>query len=417
MGLELIDPAEMLGVVRTDTSSIIAFPRAADSVRTSALSRNLLGSYVDREFGLVRAGIVTQLRLPVSGVGAGQDNSGLVADSMVLAFVFDPQGYGYGNLDPQVFRVFELQDPLSLDSVYFSNRLPNVFPEDLVRDKGARIRPDPFSFAIVGSDSLLPQLRIPLELSFAQRLLDAWGTPDLASNAAFQEFLKGFWIVPDNGAQQPFQAGLLHLVPLEPRSKATIYYRNTLTGDTLAFDLAMDPNTQRYTTAEHDFSQAQSGELPLLLEDSTRADAVTHVQGLGGVRTELRFPHLEAYVEAGLTAVARAELLVPLAGTHYPFNPPPQLINIFRRSSTGELQVLPDQLAGIGAIGGEYDRTQRGYRFNITRYVQGIINGTVQENELVLVTSAGGVLADRAVLAGPGHPETPMVLEITFTTY
>lgn len=417
IGLDLLDPADALGVAVVDSTTVVAFPQVEDPLRTSALSRNLLGSYMDREFGLVSAGIVTQLRLPVSNVGAGQDNSGLVADSIVLAFQYDPTGYGYGNLDPQVFRVFELDEPLSLDSIYNHDRIPAHLPEDLVRYKGGLIKPAPLSAAIVGGDTLLPQLRIPLAPSLGQRFLNEWGLPTLASNTAFQEFFKGLWVVADNSGQLPYQGGIFNLTPITAGSKVTIYYRNTLTGDTLAFDLTIDANTQRYTTCTHDRDQLAVNELALALADSARGGTLMYVQGLGGLRTELRFPHLRRYHDAGLRAVAKAELEVNLAGDFYPFYQPPPSLNVFMRSATGTLQVVPDQLAGIGAIGGQYDAANKRYVFNITRYIQGVITGELPDRGLVLVAGAAAVSANRVVLASPTHPEKPMRLRLTFTTY
>ncbi|MCB0813260.1 MAG: hypothetical protein KDB87_08865, partial [Flavobacteriales bacterium] len=59
-------------------------------------------------------------------------NSGLVADSLVLALAYDASRFGYGNLGDQVFRVFEVTEDLLLDSIYQETEVPVVALQDLV---------------------------------------------------------------------------------------------------------------------------------------------------------------------------------------------------------------------------------------------------------------------------------------------
>ena len=87
LGLDLL-PGDPLGTT-VETTALRAFTVEDTVVRTSGLIAQLLGSYVDPQFGTVKAGLVAQIRLSANNVGLGQDNSGLVADSIVLALPFD----------------------------------------------------------------------------------------------------------------------------------------------------------------------------------------------------------------------------------------------------------------------------------------------------------------------------------------
>lgn len=98
LGLSVLDPADTLGTVRTDTVSIVAWTRIADSVQTSALSSNEIGSYLDPQFGRVTTGTVTQLRLSVNDVGPADES--LVCDSLVLSLAYSTVDPYYGTLDP-----------------------------------------------------------------------------------------------------------------------------------------------------------------------------------------------------------------------------------------------------------------------------------------------------------------------------
>ncbi|HOP43826.1 MAG TPA: DUF4270 family protein [Flavobacteriales bacterium] len=419
LGLDLVDDRDPLGVTSTDTLTLLAYAEPEPPVRTSALSRNVLGSYLDREFGSVATGIVTQVRLSTNNVGQGQDNSGLVADSLVLALAYDASRFGYGNLGDQVFRVFEVTEDLLLDSIYQETEVPVVALQDLVNSLRGEFEIRPFDSVSVGDGREVAQLRIPLKASLADRLLGAFGTSDMVDNAAFLDFFKGLWILPDNPDLEPYRTGALHFSLLSATSRMTLYYRNTLPGaeDTLSFDFLINDNCVRYTTARQDHTMAQDPHLEMLLADSTLGGERTYVQSLGGVRTRVAIPHLTELSERPGLALARGELVVPVVQPFYPFLTPPTLLFIFRTDEEGNDQLLPDQLLGQGVIGGEYDADAGEYRFNITRYLQRVITGEFPNNPLSLVPGSGGVQVDRAVLAGPQHPDRPMKLELTFTEY
>lgn len=416
LGLDLL-PGDPLGVV-VDTFELHAFTFADTSVRTSGLSAQLLGSYMDPQFGLVKASTVAQLRLSAINIGLGDDNSGLVADSLVLALPFNGVNYGYGNYDAQTFQVFELDEDLSQDSSYRSDRIPQIINEDLVVAHNGRIVPRPLSSAIIVGDTLDPQLRIPLSLELAERFLDAFGTGDLANSDAFVDFFRGVYITVDNPDQQPFQGGILYFNLTSSAAKATLYYRdnNDQPDLTRTVDFPINSNSVRYTVMEHDPTHAIDPVLTMALQDSTAPSSTVHVQTLGGLRTAIRMTDLLELNDSE-QILAKAELVVPVQGSYYPYYPPPATLFLFRQDSTGADVFLPDQLAGLGAIDGNYRESERAYHFNITRYVQRVLNGTYDNTGFEIVPGSGGVSANRVVLSGPAAAQDPMRLRLTFTTY
>lgn len=416
LGLDLL-PGDPLGIL-IDTNTLRAYTFEDTTIRTSGLTRQLLGSYLDQQFGLVKAGIVTQLRLSANNIGGGQDNSGLVADSLVLSLAFDGANYAYGNLNPQVFQVFELTEVLSLDSAYRTDDVPITLTTDLAAEPGRAITPQPFTKPYISGDSLVPQLRIPLDRLLAARFLDAFGTSSMADNTAFLEFFKGLYVTVDNGSQLPFQQGILYFNLLSSATKVTLYYRNTLVDPLapLSLDLLINSNSVHYSVVEHDRTQATDLGLPAALADTTAPAPVVYVQSLGGTRTAIRFPDLMEH--AGTNRVlAKAELVVPVLGPAYPYYPPPVQLFLFRKDSADKDVFLPDQLAGIGVIGGTYRSAEQDYRFNITRYVQGVLNGSIPNDGIEILSGGSGVSANRVLMAGPDRAENPMRLRLTFTTY
>jgi hypothetical protein len=417
LGLDLL-PGNPLGTT-VETTSLRAFTVEDTVVRTSGLSRQLLGSYVDPQFGTVKAGLVAQIRLSVNNVGLGQDNSGLVADSIVLALPFDGANTYYGNLDPQVFEVYEITDDLSVDSLYYSDRVPGFSADDLVADRGGSITPRPTLRPVVGSDTLAPQLRIRLSNELAGRFLAAFGTSVMTDNTAFLQFFKGLYVTVNNGPQLPFEQGVLYFNLLNTASKVTLYYKDTVSSDPelpRKFDLPINQNSVRYSVTEFDRSTAVDPGLNAALADTSLPAPATYVQAMGGLRTGILLPNIMEFANTNKT-LAKAELVLPISGTYNAFLGPPTQLFIFRRDSLGKDVFLPDQLAGIGAINGNYSASERSYRFNITRYVQGLLNGSIPSTGLELVPGSSGVSVNRAVLAGPTQAEGGMHLQLTFTTY
>ncbi|MBK9513445.1 MAG: DUF4270 domain-containing protein [Flavobacteriales bacterium] len=417
LGLDLL-PGDPLGTV-VELTDLHAYTLEDTAVRTSGLTRQLLGSYVDPEFGAVKAGFVAQLRLSVN-IAANQDNDGLEADSLVLALPFDASVATYGNLDPQVVQVFEVTESLSVDSLYYSDRVPEHDGSvDLVADRGGRITPKPGVRPIIGGDTLVPQLRIRLSQSLAERILGEFGEPGLVDNTAFVEFFKGLYVTVDNGQQVPFEQGVLNLNLLSSGAKATLYYKDlsSPTPDTqLRLDLPINQSSVRYNVVAFDRSQATTPGLAEAIADTAMIAERVYVQAMGGLRTGIRFPDLDSLTHQG-KALAKAELLVPIGGTFNPFTGPPTQLFVFRKDEDGKDAFLPDQLAGLGVIDGLYSSADRAYSFNITRYVQGLLNGSIPSGPIELVPGSSGVSVNRAVLAGPAGADGGMRLQLTFTTY
>ena len=415
LGLDLL-PGDPLGVV-IDTVELHAFTFADTSVRTNGLSVQLLGSYFDPQFGPMKAGVVAQLRLS-SNIALGYDSSGLVADSLVLALPFNGIDFGYGNFNAQTFRVFEMAEDLSLDTNYYSDGTPQFINVDLVADNRGTITPEPLALAILGDDSLAPQLRIPLSLDLADRFLNAFGSIDLASSLAFLQFFKGLYVTVDNPGQLPNQGGILYLALTGANSKATLYYHDLNEQPDLlrTLDLTINTNSVRYTLVEHHPELAIDPALPIALNDTISPASTVHVQTLAGARTAVRIPTLAGVDSAG-RVLAKAELILPVQGTYYPYYLPPATLFLFRKDSLGNDVFLPDQLAGIGAIDGNYRASERAYHFNITRYVQRLLNGTYPNTGFEIVPGSNGVSANRVVLSGPAATADPMRLRLTFTTY
>lgn len=414
LGLDLLDPADTLGLRTVDSTSIIAWPHVQEPFSTSSLSLNLLGSYVDDRFGQVTSNIVAQVALSANNVGPA--NSNLVCDSLVLDFVYNAADPTYGDLDPQVITVHRITEDLSIDSTYKNDRVPQFDPTDLVVGAPHLFTPDTLHGVVIDGDTLVPQLRIPLSLSLGQEFLSHWGGAELADNTAFVSYFKGLYVAPQAGARADRQGGIWYFNLRDGNSKLTLYYHDSTVGLAQHFDFVFGTTSVRYTQTSFDRSVATDPRVREALADSTRGQQEIYVQSLGGIRSEVRFPFLDQYAGTH-KAIAKAELVIPISGPYYYFYEPPVQVFAFRKADDGTDLLVPDQISGQGTVGGIFDATAQEYRFNITRWVQGVINGTYANTGLGLAAGSSGVSANRATLSGPAAADKPMKLLLTFTTY
>ncbi len=414
-GLEVLPPGGALGTVVIDTLPITAWTIEPKPSKTSGLSQNVLGTYLDPDFGLVTTGFATQVRLSTNNVGDGVNPDSLVCDSLVLSLAYEVTPYGYGNRDPQGFRVFRITEDLHADSLYNSDDVPASIPVDLIASTRSEFAIEPFQGPTIGGDTLSPQLRLPLSNELGEDLLDLWGGAVLDNNELFLQFFKGLLVIPNAEASVPYQQAALYFDLLNPDSKLTLYYHSPT--DTTSFDFIINTLCSRHTVSRFEHERALQPGVSLALADTATGQQQIYLQALGGLRGELRFPGLDNYSPSALTTLAKAELILPIAGDYYPLYMPPTQVFVFRKDEDGEDVLIPDQVPTQNQVGGVYDAEEKEYRLVITQWLQGVINGTYPNTGLGLVSGSNGITVNRAILAGPEHPVDRMKLRLTFTTY
>ncbi|MBL4655505.1 MAG: DUF4270 family protein, partial [Bacteroidia bacterium] len=183
-----VHPSSVNLDLKIDTTiRVDAFTIREDSLRTDELSRNLIGSYNDPVFGQSVASIYTQFRLTSSNLTFG-DNPTL--DSIVL--VLDYSGF-YGDASAAMnIEVYEVTEDFYKDSTYYSNKKLSY---DVTEDGKKTFIPNQLDEEKVDGNNTEKHLRIRLNNSLGQKLLDELGSNNLADNEAFSEFFKGLHII------------------------------------------------------------------------------------------------------------------------------------------------------------------------------------------------------------------------------
>lgn len=402
LGSDVIDSNTILGGTSIDTFSLVTYTIDEDSIISDNPSNVVLGSYIDPVFGSYNASFFTQLRLAGVDPNFGDPNT-IVIDSFVLALEYVGN---YGDLDPQTFEAYELEESMSLDSTYYSFSTLAYNALNLVPLDNATISPNTSSPSVVGGDSLAPQLRIHLDTLLARSLITeaTSGGTTFSSNDEFLEFFKGLYLRTNNLAQVSGEGAALYLNINDPSSKATIYFQQD--GEPTSYDLIINSDCADFTKIAID----QTGtNVEAVIQDSTVGQNTYYAQAFG-TRAALSFPGILSLPEN--IVIHRADLSLPVQfQTGYKYQPGTNISVATRADSSST------NLVNIGVFG-VYNPAEKQFNINIREYVQSIVNKDLPLTELVVSPLYFINSAERIVFNGSNTiNKTKPKLTITYTTY
>jgi hypothetical protein len=399
-----------LGLNTVDTFDIRTYVEVIDSVSSNLKSVDMLGSYQDPKFGTVDYSLVSQILLSSNAPNFG-DVMNISVDSVVLAMKFSTLNSvsKYGELDPQTFEVYELDQDIYYDSAYYTFSSVTVKPTNLVELGSEVITPDPFNDAVVGDDTLSPQLRIRLDTNLGWQLINAQATGDLIDNETFKAFFKGLQVKVNNGMQSNNEGSVLYLDLIDLTSKLTIYYKE----DTIAksFDFTIDAdNNCRFNQANFD----NSGTYVEQVINDTVSGQYEFFYQANNIWSAIEFPDLLSIQDNQGLIVNKAELIIP--AQFYPTDElfVPENMFVLFKDSLGKDFLIPDYTNPDGA----YYEADGAYHFLITRYVQRVMTGEYPNNGLRLSNQYFFSTATRAILNGPlSTNKMKPKLIITYSNY
>jgi len=406
LGLDIINlPGDRFGMNYTDTFSVRAWSVFEDSLQTSGVFLNLLGSYSDPLFGVTTAGIYTQALLSTNNVSFGNQ---AVGDSLILTLRFN--GYYGDSAASHRVRVYEI-DPAATfhkDSTFYSNQ--SLPLGDLLFDQVVQFNPTDSTW--FKGTKVPPLLKLSLNSTLIQKFLNASGTADLANNTAFRTFFKGLHITVDaEGTPNKGSIGYFNLNA--DLSALTLFYHNDK--DTLVYPFVINDECAKFTNYNHNgYTSAEPG---LLMQDTNGVNDRLYLQAMAGVKIRVKFPHIKTLKGEGPVGIARAELVLKPDPTDFSastFTHPPKL-TIVRINDEGKNAFIPDFLEGETFMGGTYDPVRGEYRFRITRHLQALLNEQYQDHGLAILVSGASVMANRVAIHGnSGLVGKNLRLEIVF---
>ena len=402
LGKDILDDDTYLYGTTTDTFDILSYTIEEDSIITDNAANVVLGSYTDPTFGKFNASFYTQIRLAGIDPNFG-DPSTIIIDSFVLALKY--VGY-YGDLKPQTFEVYELNEDINIDSTYYAFTNKSTKPNNLVPLGLGTITPDPINKTIVGGDSLNPQLRIPLDTNLAKALITeaTSGSATFSSNEAFLSYFKGIKIQTNNGNQASGNGGIFYFNLSDPASKMTIYFHQA--GLSKTFDLLINSSCADFIHIDKDYSGTP---IDQILQDSTMGNTAFYAQAFN-LRAIVKIPGLSALSKNKI--IHRAELHLPIQfQSFYRYKPG---VNISVATRIKESETAYTSLGVLGTL----DDFNKEFKIDLKQYVQAILNQDIENTGLILSPRYFINSSERIIFNGKNtNNKFAPRLVVTYTTY
>lgn len=419
------------------------FSEVMDSARIRKTDEHFLG-YISNDplFGKTSASIFLELKPPSPRFSFGADKDSLYLDSVVLVLGY--RGTYGDSAIPQKANVFQIDQNSNFkaDSFYLL-RSNNFTYNNLLGSRTFTPQSLDDSISLFRERSK-NQLRIRLNNSFGQALLRQDTTGAFASDSAFRAFFKGFAVIPD----QAFGGNaVMGFFLTDTNTKLAIYYKSDKNGrrDTAVTTFKFTGNSASANLVKRDYAgsalQASLG--------GNNPDPLVFIQNTPGTYARIRIPGL---ANISNRIVHRAELIVEQVrhSSDDMFPPPFYLFLDAFDTAKKKFRTIPFDLVFDGS--GQLNSTSFGldarrssdpsgnsisvWRFNISRYIQRVLNKTEPVYELRLSspfllfdlykTAAGNdveqsfsvntsTTVGRVRVGGGNHPLQPMRLRIIYS--
>jgi len=420
-GIDLVPDSLKIKTNATDTFSVVAYTDTIGALQTENVSKILVGKYTDPILGEISASFVTQL-IP-SNINADsilKQNS--EADSLVIYLRFPASGlktYGdsTGTCKIDIMRVNKYLDDVDtyyhIDSIAASDLTPlmsiNLNPTDIFQeadDVYEAALADTAGGNVPDSANLKPIPILSIKLSDAVRdeVFELIGT-SIGGGQTFAQEFGGLYFKPNSDT---ISNTLSIFDYLDQETKAVLYYKTDLT-DSLEYTLALNSSTTRFNLFEHTYN------IDVLDNLGNNQDSVVYVHGIAGLRTKIFFPDIEELKKQGRYAVNRAELFLTAESsslTHESDYPAPTSLYLTRINDDGIENGLQEYSSQDGYTAIDYIDGK--YIFDITLYIQKILDGEINNNGLILRLPDENVNPSRVILTSGIHTNK-MQLILTLT--
>lgn len=302
VGLGIQPTNAELSVIFDNSSGLLAHSIPEDSVRTDAnvIQTGMIGSLADPVFGKTKAELYSQFRLSENGQSFGTDP---IFDSVILSLHYT--GYYGDTSSSQTVRVYELGEDMNPDTAYYSNQMLSYNEDEIGL---LTFIPGERDSVTVGEVKLPAQLRIPLSEEFGQKILYADATV-YDDNDSWLEFMKGLHIAVDDVAAQ---GGIAMFDMFSANTALTIYYKTSDEQDTLSFTFLSNSSCARFANYDHNSYQDASPifRSQVLDGDTSLGAELFYLQGMGGVKAQIRLPDIMEFFADGRVAINEARLVL-----------------------------------------------------------------------------------------------------------
>lgn len=380
-----------------DTNTVFTKLMKVDSTLANFTSTSVLAYFKDPTFGTTTSNIAVALTLPNTNPAYGT-NSVLDSAVLVLPFVRFYGDSANTNYSVEVRQLNEVLFNVNAKTYFNTKRWAvnsmvigsknfapkyrdSIILQDIIVGKKDSVKKVP------------AQLRIKLDKTFITNLILKADSLNFINNTVFNNLIKGFYISLNKTATTNNGGVLIFDTSSQNAAKIDLFYKKTATSgtiDTLTSSLAIQGGAG-YAVSEISWD-LNGAAVATELQSTGKNSTNLYFKGLSGTQVKVDFPYLNKLKALGTNvAINRAELILKVvSGTETPYKPIPRL-RIFRWDIAERALPIPDEIPGeprnLNLNYGIYNSTNKTYVFNVTGYVQDLLNGRIK-NYGTFITSA-----------------------------
>jgi len=419
-----------INLFHADTCAVVINTVADRQLISSGVTTGALGSMNDVFFGNTFASIYAQFLLG-PGVPSGSF-VGNVLDSAVLIMPYQSLTSKYGRCDKPIdVVVYQVSQSMVPGVTYYPNDVFQVYGQpvgirtNFVPDLNDSVYfTDPYHAQGSGStqipyDAQSPMLRVRLTDAFANQLMN---TPDSALQASltFINYLQGLYITTN---PSKVGDGLVFFNLGNGSCNISLYYHSTTGGvlDTSVYQF--QTNSYGVTVNHWDHYYGNTLVQKALTNPNPNGDKIAYVQSGAGTKLKVKLPTLKNLPQN--IGITKAELIMPILDTLLadPSYPPPSALVMYRIDDTLGVDALnSNNYSGIGSLTTRVDNNNNSYLcyvFNITEYVQRVLNGYYSNNNGYYIGYSYTTNPNRVIILNDPSDRTKLSkycqLKITYT--
>ena len=389
IGSGILPQVDFVNLVSSDTFSVSSYTRYIDTLRSTNPFYSYLGSLYDPYFGLSTADFVSQLWLYSSWPSTGAS-----VDSLLMSLhVVDVVGEYIGD---QVVNIYEVDEFMHLDSVYYTNR-------------SVPVKQFLASFTIppgLESDTII---QVHLPISMADEFLRDTSMLFLATDTIdFRNYFNGLYFE----YPQSDNYHLLKLDMLGGDSFITLFFTDSTTFAN-SYTFLFNSKAVLYNRYNHDLEAAEPDKKIKYINQPVE-DTLSYAQGLNGVFTQITIPGLEDLKDQMPVGINKARLFLPayVNTTDYTEDLIPESVVARYVDSEGARRYIPDFLLSPDFFDGSYNAINDQYVLNITNFVQQYLEGEIPEPFIEIVLSS---FDESNLIMMANSATTAPHIEITYT--
>jgi hypothetical protein len=351
-----------------DSFDLVAYSVPIDSIPANRLTRNVIGNFNDPDLGTSNAVLIHQISLPINQfTWSGRTK----LDSVVLRLRLSSTDNYFGNHNQvRQLKAYLLDEDLTWDSIYFSNRKPKIKnPNQPIGSFTGIINISDTQRITLGTKvlELPPHVSIRMTDNFANLLHGAEQRGEFLNITAFKQAFKGIVIVDETPDVAPGSGAFFFVNPRSRNSALYAYY------DTLWAEFPIN-DLQEVVYNNFTHSSVLYANLQKPFQGTHRDTAI--LMPLSGSKLRIELSDFMQQFEGKNVVINGASITFTALGSKH--NSPyklPNKLNLFASDSLGLNGFLRDNLLESESyFGGFLNAADNSYTFNIARHLQLILN-------------------------------------------